>query len=144
MSLPTQHRAAQSIAHSGAALAALTACSSDESRAATSVSASTSGTVVTDSSASLPEGAWTGSAQVRDKKTGALVSELVVVIGPSVEGVADVDIDAPPGGTRSWLPAGRRSRSCIFDIQFSNAAGDVAHTDTIEFSVVRPVTVSTP
>lgn len=53
MSLPTLHRAALSIALSGAALAALTACSSDESRAATSVSASTSGTVVTDSSDDL-------------------------------------------------------------------------------------------
>lgn len=91
-------------------------------------------------SASLPEGTWTGSSQVRDKKTGALVSDLVVVIGPSVDGEAPVDLDAPPGGTWGWLPAGRKSRVCVFDIQFRNAAGDTAHTDTIEFSVVRPVT----
>lgn len=91
-------------------------------------------------SASLPVGAWEGTAQVRDKKTGALVSDLTVKIGESIDGEADIELAAPASETAAWLPPRRRSRACIFDIQFRNTAGEVAHTDTIEFSVVSPVT----
>lgn len=90
--------------------------------------------------ASLPEGEWQGAAQLRDKKTLALVADLVVAIGQPVDGVADLSVSAPPTATKTWL-AGKKSRICVFDILFRSAAGEQAHTDTIEVKIIPPVTV---
>lgn len=96
-----------------------------------------------DGPAELPEGVWQGRSQLRDKKTGALVAELLVEVGERDEdGICPLSVSSGAQSTRSW-GAAKGSRLCVLDIQFTSDAGLVATTETIEVSIIPAVTKAT-
>lgn len=93
-----------------------------------------------DGEAELPPGAWTGKSQLRDKKTGALVADLLVEIGAADEdGFSPLSVSSGTQSTRLWGAAKGR-RLCLMDIQFKNADGIVTITETIEVPIIPAVT----
>lgn len=85
----------------------------------------------------LPAGVWTGAGQVRRRNTAqTLVDDLVVTL------------DAPTGDTAVRVfnneTSGWPVELLEFDIEFTEAGGEVLSTDTVVFKLIEDVTYDPP
>jgi hypothetical protein len=88
----------------------------------------------------LPAGAWTASAQVRDGKAGTLLSTLATTLVAQGANVWALALHATSAQTSTWpVSAYGKTTPLLCDIKFSDGT-TVVRTETFGIDVAREVT----